>query len=213
MEKLKQQKYEVSPISQGGRCSGRGGPSCPRPSSQRLPLSRADQRAVQPHQPRPEVVSVPSLTLGLVSPSLSPLTLCDSVPRPSTPCNAQDSPRPKGRQAENPAPLLFLALPVLLAVHPSLSPTFHLFHPSRGLSSILPTLLTHHSLPPSASVLPNTHQHPREHPELLPSHQVPQVGGSGPQTITTPRRERRSRLPAPFSGQGEGELGGADFLS
>lgn len=24
MEKLKQQKYEVSPISQGGRCSGQG---------------------------------------------------------------------------------------------------------------------------------------------------------------------------------------------
>lgn len=178
----------------------------PGPSSQHPPLSRADQRSVQPHQPRPEVVSVPPLTLGLVSPSLSPLTLCASVPRPSTACSAQNSPRPKGQQAENPAPLLFLALPVLLAVHASLSPTFRLSPQLWPL--IHATHSAHASLPSPQPVLPNTHQHPREHPELPPSHQVPQGGGSRPQTVTTPGRERRSRLPAPSSGQGEGELGG-----
>uniref|UniRef100_A0A8P0T267 Troponin T, slow skeletal muscle n=1 Tax=Canis lupus familiaris TaxID=9615 RepID=A0A8P0T267_CANLF len=71
MEKLKQQKYEVRPVSHGGcrRCAGQGrADASPRLSPQPVSLSRTDQRAVQPHQPCPEVVSV-SRALSPVPPT------------------------------------------------------------------------------------------------------------------------------------------------
>ena len=69
MAKLKQQKYEVRPVFAGGQAGlglgpgarlglGRGRGCLSLQLCQHVPLVSADQRPVQPHQPRPEVVSV-----------------------------------------------------------------------------------------------------------------------------------------------------------
>lgn len=69
MAKLKQQKYEVRPVFAGGQAGlglglgarlglGRGRGRLSLQLCQHVPLVSADQRPVQPHQPRPEVVSV-----------------------------------------------------------------------------------------------------------------------------------------------------------
>lgn len=77
MEKLKQQKYEVGPALVGSRPGDRGGrQGFGWAATSNLASCSTDQCVVQPHQPRPEIVSAaPRLHLlppSLPAPSLPP---------------------------------------------------------------------------------------------------------------------------------------------